>query len=151
MSMLDTHRTFESLIAAGFSKEMAESLLDLHRESGDTLATKADLRELAQANKTDLSELAQANKTDLSKLAQANRADLQESAQQTKADLNALQQKVEALQQAMDERATKADLAVVVQANKAELRELELRMTVKVGVMLFALAGLLVALELLPL
>ncbi len=49
--------------------------------------------------------------------------------------------------------ATKADIEDM--ATKADLRDLEQRMTIKVGAMLFALAGLLigvlVALELLPL
>lgn len=107
MAMLDTHKAFENLMAAGYSKEMAEALLDPLGESGETLATKADLRELAQ---------------------------------ETKADLNALQQTVQALQQAVNERATKADL-----------NALEMRITIKVGAMLFAVVGLLVALELLRL
>ena len=94
MAVLDTHKAFEHLTAAGYSKEMAEALLDTLGNSQDTLATKADLNELAQMTKADLNELAQTTKTNL--------------------------------------------------------RELELRMTVKVGAMLFAVAGLLVALELIP-
>ena len=66
------------------------------------------------------------------------KADLNELAQMTKADLNELAQ------------TTKADLGELAQATKAELRELELRITIKVGAMLFAVAGLLVALELIP-
>lgn len=93
--MLDTHRAFEHLRAAGYSKEMAEALLDTLGESRETLATKADLRELA--------------------------------------------------------RETKADLNTLAQATKADLNTLEMRMTIKVGAMLFAVAGLLVALELLRL
>ena len=38
----DTHKAFEHLRAAGYSKEMAEALLDTLGNSQDTLATKAD-------------------------------------------------------------------------------------------------------------
>ena len=127
MAVLDTHKAFEHLRAAGYSKEMAEALLDTLGNSQDTLATKADLNELAQMTKADLNELAQMTKADLNKLAQATKTDLNELAQTTRADLNKL-----------------------AQTTKADLRELELRMTIKVGAMLFAVAGLLVALELIP-
>ena len=52
MAMLDTHKAFENLTAAGYSKEMAEALLDTLGESGETLATKGDLSEWAQAIKS---------------------------------------------------------------------------------------------------
>ena len=127
MAVLDTHKAFEHLRAAGYSKEMAEALLDTLGNSQDTLATKSDLHELAQETKADLSELAQMTKADLNELAQTTKADLSELAQTTKTDLSEL-----------------------AQTTKTELRELELRMTIKVGAMLFAVAGLLVALELIP-
>ena len=108
---------------------MAEALLDTLGNSQDTLATKADLNALQLA--------------------------IEERS--TKADLNALQQTVQALhqtvqnlQQTVDTLATKAELRELAQATKSEMRELELRMTVKVGAMLFAMTGLLVALQLLP-
>ena len=138
MAVLDTHKAFEHLTAAGYSKEMAEALLDTLGNSQDTLATKADLNELAQMTKADLNELAQMTKADLNELAQTTKADLSELAQTTKADLSELAQ------------TTKADLNELAQTTKVELRELELRMTIKVGAMLFAVAGLLVALELIP-
>ena len=77
MAMLDTHRAFENLVAAGYSKEMAEALLDTLGQSGESLATKADLREMAQGieclrphvnrlvSKADLCELAQITRVDL--------------------------------------------------------------------------------------
>jgi hypothetical protein len=60
-----------------------------------------------------------ATKGDLDALARATRADLDVLAQVTKADFDAL-----------------------AQATKADLRELEHRMTIRLGAMLFAVAGL---------
>jgi hypothetical protein len=77
MAVLDTHKAFEHLTAAGYSKEMAKALLDTLGESGENLATKADIRELAQGgeclrqhvdrlvSKADLCELVQMIKADL--------------------------------------------------------------------------------------
>ncbi len=117
MAVLDTHKAFEHLRAAGYSKEMAEALLDTLGNSQDTLATTTDLHELAQA---------------------------------TKVDLRNLERAIESLEQAVNEMASKAELREMERSIRASMRELELRMTVKVGAMLFAVAGLLVALELIP-
>ena len=117
MAVLDTHKAFEHLRAAGYSKEMAEALLDTLGNSQDTLATKSDLHELAQETKTDLRNLVRAIAT---------------------------------LEQAVNKMASKAELRELEHSIRTSVRELELRMTVKVGAMLFAVAGPLVALELIP-
>ncbi len=46
--VIDTHGAFERLTAAGFDKEKAEAILDTLGETGESLATKADLRDLDQ-------------------------------------------------------------------------------------------------------
>ena len=48
MSILDTRKAFERLTAAGFDKEKAEALLETLGETGDSVVTKADLRDLEQ-------------------------------------------------------------------------------------------------------
>ena len=48
MSILDTGKAFERLTAAGFDKEKAEALLETLGETGDSVVTKADLRDLEQ-------------------------------------------------------------------------------------------------------
>lgn len=91
MAVFDTHRAIKTLTAAGFSESKAEAMIDAMGDSHDTLATKADLRELAQATKADLNELAQVTKADLNELAQVTKAGLNELAQATKADLRELE------------------------------------------------------------
>ena len=48
MAVLDRHKAFERLTEAGFDKEKAEAILDTLGESGESLATKVDLRDLEQ-------------------------------------------------------------------------------------------------------
>ena len=46
MAVKDTHKAFERLRGAGYSKEMAEALLETLGDSWDTLATKAEIDEV---------------------------------------------------------------------------------------------------------
>lgn len=48
LSFLDTHKAFERLTAAGFDKGKAEAILDALGETGEAVATRADLRDLEQ-------------------------------------------------------------------------------------------------------
>ena len=122
MAIIDTHKVFESLTDAGFSKAQANALLGAVGESHDTLATKADLQDLAQATKADLQDLAQATKADLQDLAQATKADLQAIKVELQAEIAEVRVDVQALAHAVSACAT-----------KAELREMELRMRLHLG------------------
>ena len=108
-------------------------MLDTIGESRDSLATKADLDEPARATKADLSALQQAV-----------------SERATTADLRNLERAIENLEQAVNEMASKAELRELKRSIRTSMREVELRMTIKFGATLFAVAGLLVALQLLP-
>ncbi len=81
-----------------------------------------------------------ATKSDLKALEQATKADLKALEQATKADLKALEQ------------ATKADIAAVreVMATKADLKDLELRITLRLGALIVGAAGVLAVLDFLP-
>ncbi|MCY4437744.1 MAG: DUF1640 domain-containing protein [Chloroflexi bacterium] len=48
MAIIDTHKAFERLNSAGFDREKAEAILDTLGETGESLATKSDLRDLEQ-------------------------------------------------------------------------------------------------------
>ncbi len=61
MAVKDTHKAFERLTDAGYSKEMAEALLETLSESWDTLATKADI----EAVRGDVKALEAATKADM--------------------------------------------------------------------------------------
>ena len=74
-----------------------------------------------------------ASKGDLEALGQQTKADLEAFGQQTKADLEALRQQ------------TNAGFLALEQSTEAKLRELELRMTIRLGTMIFAASGLIIA------
>ena len=74
MAVKDTHKAFERLRGAGYSKEMAEALLETLGDSWDTLATKADI----DAVRGDLKELDKETKSDLKSLETALKADMRE-------------------------------------------------------------------------
>ena len=74
-----------------------------------------------------------ASKADLEALGQQTKADLEALGQQTKADLEALRQQ------------TNAGFLALEQSTEAKLRELELRMTIRLGTMIFAASGLIIA------
>ncbi len=127
--LFDTHRAVKSLEEAGFEESQAEAVVEMFSGAvGENLATKADLKVLEQAIRSDLQTMEQATKTDLQTMEQAIRSDLQALEQATKADLQALEQTL-----------------------GAELKSLELRMTIKLGGLVFAGFGVMIAfLKLLP-
>ena len=91
MAIMDTHEAFKLLHSAGLDEEKAEAIVRVVGVGQDALATKVDLEALAQTTKADLEALAQTTKADLEALAQTTKADLEALAQTTKADLEALE------------------------------------------------------------
>ena len=55
MAVKDTHKAFERLTGAGYSKEMTEALLEVLGESWDDLVTRTDIADMA--TRADLREL----------------------------------------------------------------------------------------------
>ena len=126
MAVKDTHKVFERLRGAGYSKEMAEALLDTLGDSWDTLATKADLDEV----RGDIKALEAATKADIDGV----RGDIKALEAATKADIEGVRGEIKAL-----EAATKSDM-----------REMELRMRLHLYAVAIVVIGVLAALELIP-
>jgi hypothetical protein len=124
---VDTHKAVKALMGVGFNEAQAETLIETVGEAHDAIASKGDLEILGQQTKADLEVLGQQTK-----------ADLEAFGQQTKASLLALEQ-------AINERATKTDLQALELSTEAKLRESELRMTIRLGTMIFAASGLIIA------
>ena len=74
----------------------------------------------------------------------ATKTDVEALGQQTTAQFQALREETTAQFQALREE-TKANLQAFEQRTDAKLRELELRMTIRLGTMMFAVAGLIIA------
>jgi hypothetical protein len=140
----DTHRIVKRLVQAGFSDAQAETVTDVVRESRDfdfaSLATKADLANLALATKAELANFA--TKADLANF--ANKADLANLA--TKADLANLATKAELANLATKAEqanfATKADVAATVEAAKNDILKWVVGLVLVQGGIVFALMKL---------
>ena len=74
----------------------------------------------------------------------ASKADVETLGHQIRADMRALREETAAQIQALREETT-ANLQALEQRTDAKLRELELRMTIRVGTMMFAASGLIIA------
>ena len=133
MAVKDTHKVFERLRGAGYSKEMAEALLDTLGDSWDTLATKADLDEV----RGDIKALEAATKAEINGVRgeiDGVRGDIKALEAATRAEIDGVRGEVKAL-----ETATKADM-----------REMELRMRLHLYAVAIVVIGVLAALELIP-
>ncbi len=115
MAVFDTLRAARTLKAAGFGGAQAEAVAEIVQAvANGNRVTKVDLRDFA--TKSDLERFA--TKADLERF--ATKADLERFA--TKADLERFATKTD-----LDGFATKAEL-------KSEIQELELRLTIRMGV-----------------
>ena len=119
---VDTHKAIKALMGVGFDEAQAETLIETVGETRDAVATKADVEALGQ--KTT--------------------AQFQALREETTAQIQALREETTAQIQALREE-TKANLQALEQRTDAKLRELELRMTIRLGTMMFAVAGLIIA------
>ncbi|MBU3672536.1 MAG: hypothetical protein FGM43_08270 [Sinobacteraceae bacterium] len=115
-----------------FARDQAHAVVDAleHRMTSE-LATKADLSR-------EISELRLATKADIAELRAATKADIAELRTATKADLS---REIAALRAEM-----KADLAAVkvdIVKLDAKITDLQLKLTIRMGGMMIATAGLL--------
>lgn len=64
MAVKDTHKAFERLTDAGYSKEMSEALLEILNEFRDDVATKSDIADV----RSDLKAMESETKSNLREL-----------------------------------------------------------------------------------
>jgi hypothetical protein len=147
MAVFDTLAYARRLRQAGFSEEQAEVQAEaLAAVVNDTLATKQDLRDLATKQdlrelqhevdglRREIAELGRTTKQDLGELARTTQQDLGEFARTTQQNLGELA------------RTTQQNLGELARTNKQDLREVEYRLTVRLGTMLTVAVGALAAL-----
>ena len=157
----DTHAFVKRLTTAGMPEPQAETVTAMVNEAREidlaNLATKADI----QAVRTDFVRLEQATKADI----QSVRAEIGQLAQSTKADIQSVRSEIgqlalstkaefqsvraEAAQQADATKAefqsVRAEIGQLAQSVKADMAQLEQRMTIKLGALIMAATGLLLA------
>ncbi len=100
----------------------------------DNVATKADIAEL----RADIAELRAEGKADIAALRTEGKTDSAELRTGVKADIAALRTEVKA-----DIAALRTEVKADIAALRTELRELELRLTLRLGAAIAVVAGLL--------
>ena len=116
----DTLRFAQRLEAAGVPPEQAAATAAAFAEAtGDVIATKIDVGDLRR----DLAAVRAELKADIAALRAELKADIAALRTELKGEIDALRAEVE------------AEIAALRQGFKADLRELELRMTIKLGAM----------------
>ncbi|KAF0119384.1 MAG: hypothetical protein FD149_69 [Rhodospirillaceae bacterium] len=128
----DTLKLARKLEAAGFEHQQAADVSEAMAEAFAIaeVATKADVRELELRLEAKIDRLAAANKADIDRLAAANKADtdrlavdIERLAETTKAEL----------------REARAEAKAESTTIRSDMKAMELRMTIKLGLMLMAL------------
>ena len=130
---VDTHKAVKALMGVGFDEAQAETLIETVGETHDAVASRADVEALGQQTKADLEALGQQTKAGLEALGQQTKAGLEALGQQLRAEMHAFREE------------NQANLQALRQETDAKLRELELRMTIRLGTMMFAASGLIIA------
>ena len=124
----DTLKLARKLEAAGFEHKQAADVSEAMAEAFTIteIATKADIDRLAAANKADIDRLA----VDIERLAETTKADIGRLA----VDIDRLAETTKAALRESEHRQAAENAAT-----RAEMKAMELRMTIKLGVMLAAL------------
>jgi hypothetical protein len=151
--LFDTLKLAKRLEASGLTAEasagMSEALADVL--STTSLATKADVIASEKASRADIQALEKASRADIQALEKASRADMQALEKALRADMQASETGIRADMRTM-ETSIRHDIQMHVATLLAEIKGLDARMellrrdmTVKVGGMMIAAVGIILA------
>lgn len=136
----DTYALVRRLKASCLSEDQAEAITGVLKDGREAdlaqLATKADLRETTAALRSDLRETEVALRTDLREGLSTLKADLRETEGRLDTKITDLSQKVTDLSHRLD---------LGLAAGRADMKLLEQRMTVKLGALVAAGIGIIIA------
>ncbi|AWN55587.1 DUF1640 domain-containing protein [Methylobacterium sp. 17Sr1-1] len=136
----DTYAMVRRLKASGFSEDQAEAITGALKDGRESdlasLATKTDLRESEVALRADLRDVETSLKADLRETEDRLEADLRESE-------GRLDVKITDLSKRVTDLSHRVDLGMA--AGRADMRLLEQRMTVKLGALVAAGIGIMIA------
>ena len=121
----DTHKIVKELQEAGFDEPQAEAVVSaMGAAIVGNLATKADLQEFRAATKADMQEHRNATQADIRELRNEFKADMQEHRNATQADIRELRNEF-----------------------KSDMQAMELRIMLRMGGLIVAGVGLIIALD----
>ena len=143
----DTHKIVKELQEAGFDEPQAEAVVSaMGAAVVGNLATKADLQEFRAATQADIRELRNEFKSDMQEHRAATKADLQEHRNATQADIRELRAATQADMQE-HRNATQADIRELRNEFKSDMQAMELRIMLRMGGLIVAGVGLIIALD----
>ena len=132
----DTHKIVKELQEAGFDEPQAEAVVSaMGAAIVGNLATKADLQEFRAATKADMQEHRNATQADIRELRNEFKSDMQEFRAATQADMQE------------HRNATQADIRELRNEFKSDMQAMELRIMLRMGGLIVAGVGLIIALD----
>ena len=132
----DTHKIVKELQEAGFDEPQAEAVVSaMGAAVVGNLATKADLQEFRAATKADMQEHSNATQADIKELRNEFKSDMQEFRAATQADMQE------------HRNATQADIRELRNEFKSDMQAMELRIMLRMGGLIVAGVGLIIALD----
>jgi uncharacterized protein involved in exopolysaccharide biosynthesis len=141
----DTHGFVKRLEAAGWSAAHAEALADA---MGDivlhSIATRTDLREVDIGLRSELKELSTSLRTEMNELSARLRTEMNELSTSLRTEMNELSA---SLRTEMNELS--ASLRTEMNELRSGLKDMELRLTLRMGAMLVFVVAILTALKIL--
>ena len=143
----DTHKIVKELQEAGFDEPQAEAVVSaMGAAIVGNLATKADMQEFRAATKADMQEHRNATQADIRELRNEFKSGMQEHRAATQADIKEFRS---AMQADMQEHrnATQADIRELRNEFKSDMQAMELRIMLRMGGLIVAGVGLIIALD----
>ena len=130
----DTHRAVKSLEEAGFEESQAEAVVEMVRSAiGDNVATSSDLRSSEQQSAVRMDAFEEQATARMDTFEERFTARMDAFEERIETRLNAFEQQMASEIRALEAR------------TRAEMKSLEQRMTIKLGAMVFAGVGIIIA------
>ena len=138
--IFDTHRAVKNLEEAGFEESQAEAVVDMVGSAvGENVATSSDLRAFSDSTTIRLDGFEQRIESRPGS-SSASSLDWTAFEQRIESRLDGFEQRMDAFEQRM-----MANFLASEERNRAEIKSLEHRMTIKLGAMVFAGTGVIIA------
>ncbi len=130
----DTHRAVKSLEEAGFEESQAEAVVEMVGSAvGENVATSSDLRSFEERSTVRMDAFEERITARMDAFEEQATARMDAFEERITARMDAFEQRIEARLEAYEGR------------TRAEMRSLEQRMTIKLGAMVFAGVGIIIA------
>jgi molecular chaperone DnaK (HSP70) len=140
--MFDTLKYAKVLEGVGFSRAQAEVQVQMISDvMAATLATKQDLKDLGGSLRAELASVREELKTEISNVREELKADIASVREELKADIANVREELKA-----DINGVRQELRLEIKDVRNEIREVEYRLTIKLGTIVSVAIGVAVAL-----